>query len=178
VFADHHRNNDASHAASGLHFYESRKLDEVSIDISIHAQLLSVLRVFSKPEIEYMKTQRLCRFATVSPDGQPDVVPVGFEFDGKCFYVGSHSQEIFFRTRKYKNVRNGRTSVALTIDDLKSIEPWRPREIRVYGTAEVVDHGGMFGPGKYLRITPKVSWSLGIEGLELKEGEWVRKTFH
>lgn len=134
--------------------------------------------MLSKPEIEYLKTQRLCRFATVGSDGQPDVVPVAFEFDGTYFYVGSHSQDIFHRTRKYKNVKNGRIMVALTIDDLKSVEPWRPRAIRVYGTAEVVDRDGMFGHGEYLRVTPKVSWSHGIDGLELKEGEWVRKTFH
>jgi pyridoxamine 5'-phosphate oxidase family protein len=137
-----------------------------------------VTRVFSKPEIDYIKSQRLCRFATVSPDDQPDVVPVAFEFDGKCFYVGSHSQNVFHKTSKYKNIKNGKTKVALTIDDIKSFDPWRPRMIRVYGTAEVVDHDGMFGPGKYLRITPKVSWSFGIEGLELKEGERRRKTLH
>jgi pyridoxamine 5'-phosphate oxidase family protein len=134
--------------------------------------------MFSEPEIEYMKSQRLCRFATVSDKGQPDVVPVGFEFDGTYFWVGSHTQEVFFRTRKYKNVRDGRPSVALTIDDMKSIEPWRPRLIRVYGNAEVLDHNGMFGPGRYLRITPKVSWSFGLEGLNLKQGERSHKTFH
>jgi pyridoxamine 5'-phosphate oxidase family protein len=125
-----------------------------------------------------MKTQRLCRFATVSRDDQPDVVPVAFEFDGKCFFVGSHSQDVFNHTRKYKNVKSGNNLVALTIDDLKSIEPWRPRAIRVYGTAEVVEHNGIFGPGKYPRITPKVSWSFGIEGLELREGERSHKTLH
>jgi pyridoxamine 5'-phosphate oxidase family protein len=139
---------------------------------------LSVSTVFSQSEIEYMKGQRLCRFATVSPDGQPDVVPVAFEFDGKYFYVGSHSQDIFHRTRKYKNVRDGKNKVALAIDDLLSVEPWRPRAIRVYGTAEIVEHKGMFGPGKYLRITPKVSWSMGIEGLKLKKGQWSLKTLH
>lgn len=134
--------------------------------------------VFSKPEIDYIKSQRLCRFATVSSDGQPDVVPVAFEFDGEYFYVGSHSQNIFHKTRKYKNVKNGRTKVALTIDDLKSIDPWRPRMIRAYGTAEAIDHDGMFGPGMYLRITPKVSWSFGIEALEPSQRARVRKTLH
>lgn len=139
-----------------------------------------VASMFSDPETEYIKTQRLCRFATVSADGQPDVVPVGFEFDGNHFYVGSHSQEIFLKTRKYQNVKQGRTRVALTIDDLKSVEPWRPRAIRVYGTAEVIDHKGMFGPGKYLRMTPKVSWSFGIEELKSKTRELgqFKKTVH
>ena len=134
--------------------------------------------MFSEPEVEYMKTQRLCRFGTVGPDGQPDVVPVAFEFDGKYFYVGSHSQDIFLNTRKYKNVTDGRKKVALTIDDLESIDPWRPRAIRVYGTAEIVDHKGIFGPGKYLQVIPKISWSMGIKGLKLEQGKLSLRTVH
>ena len=134
--------------------------------------------MFSEPEVEYLKTQRLARIATVSLTGQPDVVPVAFEFDGKFFYVGSHSQDIFHRTRKYKNVRDGNRMVALTIDDMESIDPWKPRAVKVYGSAEITEHDGIFGPGKYLRITPKISWSWGIHGLKAKEGQWVVKTVH
>jgi pyridoxamine 5'-phosphate oxidase family protein len=133
--------------------------------------------LFSEPEVQYLKSQRLARIATVSSKGQPDVVPVGFEFDGKSFYVGSHSQEIFLRTLKYMNVKNGNRRVALTIDDLESVDPWRPRAIKVYGTAEVVDHKGMFGPGKYLRIAPRISWSFGIKGLK-QEGFNRVRTVH
>jgi len=126
-----------------------------------------------------MKSQRLARIATVDKKNQPDVVPVGFEFDGTYFWIGSHSQDIFFNTKKYKNVKNGNTKVALVIDDLKSVQPWHPRFVKVFGTAEAMDHQGIFGPGKYLRITPKISWSSGIEGLEMKKGEsWFLKTVH
>ncbi len=138
-----------------------------------------VRNLFSEPEIEYLKTQPLLRIATASGKGQPDVVPVAFEFDGQCFWVGSHSQEIFHRTHKYKNVRDGNKLVSLVIDDLESVDPWRPRCIKVYGTAEVMDHKGQFGPGKYLRITPKISWSMGtIKGLKPKEGEFRVRTIH
>ena len=45
--------------------------------------------MFSEKEIEYLKSQHIARIATaaVSPDGsvQPDVVPVGFDFDGEYF---------------------------------------------------------------------------------------------
>ena len=134
--------------------------------------------LFSEAEVQYMKSQRLARIATVSNKGQPDVVPVGFEFDGKYFYIGSHSQDIFHRTLKYKNVKNGNKQVALTIDDLESVDPWRPRAIKVYGTAEVVDRRGMFGPGKYLRVTPTISWSFGLKAPSQKEG-WNRvRTVH
>jgi len=133
---------------------------------------------FSAPEIEYLKSQRLARIATVSKGGQPEVVPVAFEFDGKYFYVGSHSQDIFLRTRKYKSVRDGNRQVGLAIDDLESVDPWKPRGIKLFGTAEVVEHDGMFGPGKYLRITPQISWSWGIPGLKMKKNEWSHKTIH
>ncbi len=134
--------------------------------------------MFSEFEVQYLKSQRLARIATVSSKGQPDVVPVAFEFDGKYFYVGSHSQDIFHQTLKYKNVKNGNKRVALTIDDLESIDPWRPRALKVYGTAEVVDHQGKFGPGEYLRIAPKISWSFGLKGASKKEG-WNRvRTVH
>jgi len=133
--------------------------------------------LFSEPEVQYLKSQRLARIATVSRKGQPDVVPVAFEFDGKNFYVGSHGQDIFLRTLKYKNVKNGNRLVALTIDDLESVDPWRPRSVKVYGTAEIVDHKGMFGPGKYLRITPTISWSFGIKGLK-QEGFNRVRTVH
>jgi pyridoxamine 5'-phosphate oxidase family protein len=133
---------------------------------------------YSEPEIEYLKSQRLARIATVSKDGQPEVVPVAFEFDGKYFYVGSHSQDIFLRTRKYKSVTDGNSRVGLVIDDLESVDPWKPRGMKLYGTAEVVERNGIFGHGKYLRITPRTSWSWGLPGLSLKKGEWSHKTVH
>ena len=135
--------------------------------------------MFSEPELQYLKSQRLARIATVSKKGQPDVVPVGLYYDGKYFWVGSHSQDIFHRTLKYKNVKNGNKLVAITIDDMESIDPWKPRQVKVFGTAEVVHHEGQFGPGDYLRVTPKISWSFGIKGLKQKEGGWSRvKTVH
>lgn len=116
---------------------------------------------FTEEEIAYLTSQRLARIATAAPDGQPDVAPVGFEFDGTHFYVGGRAPE---KTRKLKNVRAGNAKVALVVDDLASVNPWSPRGIRVYGTAEVVDHEGYAGPGKYLRITPVISWSWNLPG--------------
>ena len=134
--------------------------------------------IYSEPEIQYLKSQRLARIATATRQGKPDVSPVGFEFDGMHFFIGSHSQDIFFSTRKYKNVRDGNKEVALVIDDLESVQPWKPRGMKINGGAEVVEHNGMFGPGKYLKITPSVSWSWGIKGLQPKEGEFFVKTVH
>ncbi len=120
--------------------------------------------MFSQAEIDYMKGQRLCRIATVSPKGEPEVSPVGFQFDGKYIYIGSHSQDIFPNTRRYRNITGGNNRVSVMIDDLASIDPWRPRGIRIQGNAAVVENQeGMFGEGKYFRITPRVSVSWGID---------------
>jgi nitroimidazol reductase NimA-like FMN-containing flavoprotein (pyridoxamine 5'-phosphate oxidase superfamily) len=48
---------------------------------------------------------------------QPDVVPVGFDFDGEYFYVGGIN---LLKSKKYKNVLKN-NKVALVIDDLKML---------------------------------------------------------
>jgi pyridoxamine 5'-phosphate oxidase family protein len=134
--------------------------------------------LFSEPEINYIKSQRILRIATTSRNGQPDVVPVSFEFDGTYFWVGSASQDMHLRTHRYLNVKDGNSKISLTVDDLESIDPWKPRVVKVYGTAEIVEHNGRLGPGKYLKITPKTSWSYGIKGLEVPQGELRKRTDH
>ena len=116
---------------------------------------------FTERELEYLRSQPLGRIATVDGDGQPDNAAVAFrvEEDGTILVGGMRNT----RTRKWRNVAAGADRVALIVDDLVSRKPWRPRGIRIYGTAETVHTEGQFGPGAYLRITPTVSWSWGIE---------------
>jgi pyridoxamine 5'-phosphate oxidase family protein len=116
---------------------------------------------FNDEEVAYLQSQRLARVATVGPDGQPDVVPVGFEYDGEHLYIGGIDPE---KTRKYRNIEAGNDKVAVVIDDLVSAQPWTPRYLRVYGTAELVERPGQFGPARYLKITPTTSWSFNLEG--------------
>jgi len=127
--------------------------------------------MFSEAERNFLKSQRLARIATASAKAIPEVSPVGFEFDGAYFWIGSHSQDIFHTTRRYRNIAAGNPNVSLVVDDLASVEPWRPRGIKVSGTAEVMQHKGIFGQGKYFRITPRVSVSWGIE--PPKAGKWA-----
>lgn len=115
---------------------------------------------FNDEEIAYLRSQRLARIATVGADGQPDASPVGFEFDGTYFYVGGHHD--VENTRKFRNVVAGNSRIALIIDDLVSVDPWTPRFLRVYGSAESVTRPGQFGAGSYLRITPRISWSWNL----------------
>ncbi len=133
---------------------------------------------FTDEEITYLRSQRLARIATISPDGQPDVVAVGFEFDGTHFYVGGMDP---VKTRKFRNVQAGNTKVALVVDDLVSTNPWTPRYMRVYGTAEIVERQGQFGPAPYMRITPTISWSWNLQGRPFAHGDresGPRRTVH
>lgn len=136
--------------------------------------------MFSEKEREYITKHRLTRIATVSPDGQPDVAAVRFEFDGEYFYVGGRT---FLSTLKYKNVRAGNARVALVLDDIDEAIKGA-RGIKVHGRAEIVQCEGHFGAGKplhlsrrtvqvYFRITPERSWSWGIERAAFENGKPV-----
>ena len=128
--------------------------------------------MFSEKEIAYLKTQRLARIATVSKRWQPDVAPVGFEFDGEYLYIGGLNNP---STLKYKNIAQGNTKVAVVIDDLETIDPWRPRFIKIHGSADIITRKGQLAESPYLRIKPKVKWSLGIDEPAFKDGKPVIK---
>jgi pyridoxamine 5'-phosphate oxidase family protein len=84
--------------------------------------------MFSQKETDYLRLQRIARISTASSreEGsiQPDVVPVGFDFDGEYFYVSGIN---LLKSTKYKNVQKN-PRVALVVDDLKSVNPWEPRD--------------------------------------------------
>lgn len=112
---------------------------------------------FTAEEVGYINSQPLARLATVADDGQPDVTAVIFEFDGTHFFIGGFNPT---NTRRARNVRHGSSRVALIIDDLLTTTPWRPRFIRIYGTAALIAREGQ----EILEITPAVSWSSNISG--------------
>jgi pyridoxamine 5'-phosphate oxidase family protein len=132
---------------------------------------------FTDEEAAYLRSQRLARLATVSPDGQPDVSPVGYEYDGTHLYVGGMDP---VKTRKFRNVQAGNAKVAIVIDDLVSVQPWTPRYLRIYGTAELVERQGQFGPAPYMRITPTISWSWNLDGSPMSRDREliVQRTVH
>jgi pyridoxamine 5'-phosphate oxidase family protein len=134
---------------------------------------------FTDEEIAFLRSQPLARVATVSTDGQPDVVPLAFEYDGTFFWVGGTGPAVA-DTRKFRNVRAGSHKVALVIDDLVSFVPFIARSIRVYGYAEPpVERDGLVGPGLYTRITPTVSWSWNMAGEPAGDTWYVpRRTMH
>ena len=96
---------------------------------------------------------------------QPDVVPVGFDFDGEYLYVGGMN---ILKSTKYKNILKT-SRVAIVIDDLKTVDPWDPRGIRIYGVADSVERRGGYmdqtghKEHRYIRIRPAKKWSWGID---------------
>jgi pyridoxamine 5'-phosphate oxidase family protein len=122
------------------------------------------MSVFTEEEIEYLNSHILGRLATGGPGGQPHVVPVSFRYNAELdtIDIGGH---VFARHKKYQDVqRNPR--VAFLVDDLASVNPWRPQGIEVRGEAEVLTSGGeALGPGfapEMFRIRPRrvVSWGI------------------
>ncbi|HEX3035153.1 MAG TPA: PPOX class F420-dependent oxidoreductase [Thermodesulfobacteriota bacterium] len=116
--------------------------------------------MFSDKEIDYLKSQKLARIATVSKSLQPDVAVVSYELEGDKLVIPSLDME---KTLKYKNIKDGNHRVALVVDDMESVDPWKPRGIKVHGSAEVVEREGKFGKGLYIEITPQKVWSWGIQ---------------
>jgi pyridoxamine 5'-phosphate oxidase family protein len=127
--------------------------------------------MFSQKEVEYLKSQRIARLATVSARGEPDVAPVGFTFDGERFLIGGIELK---RTLKYNNAKaTGRA--ALVIDDFADGNIPQPRGIKIHGNARITQAEGYVGPGDYIEVTPDRYWSWGIEAPAFREGKPVIK---
>jgi pyridoxamine 5'-phosphate oxidase family protein len=115
--------------------------------------------MFTEKERIYLKNQKLARIATVSETAQPDVAPVGFDFDGEYFYVSGFD---LTKTLKYRNTETN-PRAALVVDDVESVTPWRPRGIKIHGMVDRIEREGYAGRGTYLRFKPTRKWSWGVE---------------
>jgi pyridoxamine 5'-phosphate oxidase family protein len=127
------------------------------------------LSVFTPEEIEYLNSQRLARLATAGADHQPHVVPLAFRYNPEhdTIDIGGHD---FAKRKKWRDVHKN-PKVALVVDDLASVQPWRPRGIEIRGEAEVLQSGGKtVNPGfndEMFRIRPRRIYTWG-----LVEGQW------
>jgi pyridoxamine 5'-phosphate oxidase family protein len=119
----------------------------------------------SPAQIEYMGSQRLGRIATAGADHKPHVVPTSFRYNPELGTVDVGGLRVA-ETKKYRDVQaNG--WAAIVIDDLASVDPWRPRMLEIRGRAEAVPTGGAgLGPGfggAFIRIHPEKVNSFGVE---------------
>lgn len=113
-------------------------------------------RSFTEGEAEYLAESFLGRVATVSPSGQPHVVPVTYRFDGSNIFFGGWN---LTKSLKFRNLA-ANDRVAFVVDELVSVRPWRVRGVEIRGRAEPYETEG---GGKIVKIIPDTvrSWGLG-----------------
>lgn len=127
------------------------------------------MSMFTPAEAAYLKSQMLGRLATVGPDGQPHVVPVGFRYNEELDTIDIGGHNGFSQRKKFRDVQ-AQPHVAFVVDDLASINPWRARGIEVRGEAEILKTGGgTIRPGfdpEMFRIKAEhiVSWGIDPQG--------------
>ena len=109
---------------------------------------------FTDEEVAFLTQSRLARVATASSEGQPHVVPVVYEFDGTAFYFTGWNLE---KSLKFQNLVQNK-KVAIVVDDLVTVSPWRPRGVEVRGVAELGSEGGR----PYVKVCPMVKRSWGF----------------
>ena len=128
---------------------------------------------FTAKEEAFLKSNEVCRLATASKEGIPQVTPVMYALDGIGFVIA-----VDYGTKKLKNVKEN-PNVALVVDRLRPT-----RAVTVEGTCEVHEKGVEYlrlldllmtrfefyrknpwgeGESPIFRVTPNkvVSWGFG-----------------
>jgi pyridoxamine 5'-phosphate oxidase family protein len=121
------------------------------------------MTAFTVAQRTYLAGQRLGRMATVDPGGQPQANPVGFFLqDDGTVLIGGHRMGA---SKKWRNLQVN-SKIALVVDDLASVDPWRPRFVEIRGTAELLTGSAALGPGfspEVIRIHPHTIHSWGLD---------------
>jgi pyridoxamine 5'-phosphate oxidase family protein len=112
------------------------------------------MATFTDAELEFLSTQRLSRLATASAKGRPDVSPVGFWVEGETIVSGGLD---ITKTVRYRHLLEN-PQATIVIDDLASVDPWKPRGLKVRGSVTLEGEGAK----TRIRIQPTVVWSWGI----------------
>jgi PPOX class probable F420-dependent enzyme len=91
---------------------------------------------FTEKEEVFLRSNEVCRLATASKDGKPQVTPVMYALDGTSFVIA-----VDYGTKKLRNVKDN-PNVALVVDRLRPT-----RAVTVEGTCRVRERGA-----EYLRL--------------------------
>jgi PPOX class probable F420-dependent enzyme len=81
-------------------------------------------------EVSFLKSNELCRLATASKEGRPQVTPVMYALDGNSFVIA-----VDYGTKKLRNIREN-PNVALVVDKVRPT-----RAVTIEGTCEVHERG-------------------------------------
>jgi len=133
---------------------------ETTLDLPKGAMDMSV---FTPNELDYLRSQRLGRLATVDADRNPRVVPVGFRYnvEADTIDIGGHN---IAQSKKWHDVGK-HPRVAFVVDDV--LPPWQPRSIEILADVELLESGGEnFGRGfdpQIMRLHPVKIIAWGID---------------
>jgi pyridoxamine 5'-phosphate oxidase family protein len=122
--------------------------------------------MFTDAERQYLASQPLGRLATLGPGGAPQVRPVGYRYNADLDTIDIGGLNMA-ASRKYRNIRAD-PRASFVVDDLASIDPWRPRGIEIRGRDEALATGGATGEGmsaEIVRIHPRrvLGWGLDTD---------------
>src|SRR3954464_15021068 len=105
----------------------------------------------TQAEIEYLESQPLGRLATVSPDGTPQVNPVGFRYDADLGVIDIRGHALAdskqFRNGAARSRAAAGSRAALVVDALVSRRPWQVRGLEIRGDAEALTGTDPLRPG-------------------------------
>jgi len=110
----------------------------------------------SAKEIEFLKGNELCRFATASRKGEPHVVPVSYIWDQNYAYIVTD-----YGTRKLRNLREN-PHAAVLIDAART-----QKLLLISGPVEIIEKGEEYRR-LYKLFDSKLSW---VKRDPWKEGE-------
>ncbi|MEU0842153.1 PPOX class F420-dependent oxidoreductase [Streptomyces sp. NPDC005962] len=118
---------------------------------------------FTDADRAYLHSQHLGRMATVDPGGQPQANPVVYFLqDDDTILIGGLRMGT---SKKWRNLQ-ANPKIALVIDDIVSVTPWKVRFIEIRGTAELLvgphDLGARFSP-EVIRIHPEKIHRWGLD---------------
>ncbi|SUA73130.1 PPOX class probable F420-dependent enzyme, MSMEG_5819 family [Nocardia otitidiscaviarum] len=115
-------------------------------------------------QIDYLRSQRLGRLATIRPDGSPQNNPVGYRYDEilGVIDIGGYRMGA---TQKFRNL-DKEQRVSFVVDDIKSVDPWEVRCLEIRGTAVALRDVEPYADGmsrELIRITPERVLAFGID---------------
>jgi uncharacterized protein len=110
----------------------------------------------SQKEVDFLKSNELCRFATASRKGEPHVVPVSYIWDQEYAYIVTD-----YGTRKLKNLREN-PQAAVLVDSAGT-----QKLLLISGPVEIIEKGEEYRR-LYKLFYSKLSW---VKRDPWKEGE-------
>ena len=110
----------------------------------------------SAKEIDFLKSNELCRFATASRKGEPHVVPVSYIWDQNCAYIVTD-----YGTRKLKNLRENPNAAVLA--DSSGTQ----KLLLLRGPVEIIEKGEEY-QRLYKQFYSRLNW---VKRDPWKEGE-------